>query len=253
MSVLSRSVRHPALVGVVDRVWVAAPGPVSEQRLEWILPTGKAQLILSPESSLFVGPKVLADKIARRTGAPMAGVSLLAGAASSLHGADAEELCGATVGLDAVMRLGSLPEQLADCAPGEALDLLEFELVRRLSTTHIDHQVLAVADAIRRGAAAATVIELRVGDRRSFVPKFRGTVGFGPKHYERICRFNRAVEAIRRPDASPLASIAADSGYADQAHLTREVRHFAQLAPSCLHRDGAEMVNHIDSDKIFKT
>ncbi|MEP1124489.1 MAG: helix-turn-helix domain-containing protein [Ilumatobacter sp.] len=90
-------------------------------------------------------------------------------------------------------------------------------------------------------------------DRRRFVPEFRRMVGAAPKQYERICRFNSAVAAIRLPNARPLASVAVDHGFADQAHLSREIGHFAQISPSRLHRDGATMANHLEYDKIFKT
>ena len=253
MPVLSRPVRHPVLVGLVDRVWFAAPDPVGESRVEWVLPTAKAQMILSPRSSLFAGPKVIAEEIERHTDVPVAGVSFAAGAASVVDDISAHEMCGATVPLDAVMQFGSLPDRLAEHDAAEALDVLEAELVRRLSPHRVDQGVLAVAEAICRGWSSARALDQLVGDRRSFVPDFRRMVGVGPKHFQRICRFNRTITVMRGSGAPALASIAADSGYADQAHLTREVRHFARIGASHLHRDGARMVNHVESDKIFKT
>lgn len=47
-------------------------------------------------------------------------------------------------------------------------------------------------------------------------------------------RFQRAVEAIRTE--TPLAQVAADCRYADQAHLTREVRALAGVTPTALLR-----------------
>ena len=49
--------------------------------------------------------------------------------------------------------------------------------------------------------------------------------GYGPKTLGRILRFDRAV-ALARTGAA-LADVAATSGYADQAHLSREVRELA--------------------------
>ncbi|MEU4665925.1 helix-turn-helix domain-containing protein, partial [Micromonospora chalcea] len=56
--------------------------------------------------------------------------------------------------------------------------------------------------------------------------------GYGPKTLARILRMRRALDLARA--GAPLAEVAARSGYADQAHLTREVRELAGLPPSRL-------------------
>jgi AraC-like DNA-binding protein len=45
----------------------------------------------------------------------------------------------------------------------------------------------------------------------------------------RVIRFGRALEEIR--SGAPLAQVAASCGYADQAHLSREVRALAGTTP----------------------
>ncbi|TIS77106.1 MAG: helix-turn-helix transcriptional regulator, partial [Mesorhizobium sp.] len=49
----------------------------------------------------------------------------------------------------------------------------------------------------------------------------------------RIVRFNRALSLSKRQDDN-WAGIAADCGYADQAHLVREFRQLAGETPSGL-------------------
>jgi AraC-like DNA-binding protein len=60
--------------------------------------------------------------------------------------------------------------------------------------------------------------------------------GLGPKTAARIVRFDRARHRLREAMASGggdgLAQVAAASGYADQAHFTREFRDFAGCTPS---------------------
>lgn len=253
MTVASRIPHHPLLVGLVDRVWCAGPEPAAPVNMEWVLPTCRAQLILTPGASVFAGPKVVAESIERRTGEPMVGVSLTAGAVPVLLGIGGHEALGVTVALDAVWSVGSLPDRLAEEAGDSVFDRIEAELVKQLRPTLVDPLVVAAERAIRDGRSAAQAIALIGTDRRALVPKFRRVVGVAPKHYERVCRFNRAIEAIRQSDAAPLAWIAGEQGFADQAHLSREVRHFAGTSPSHLHRDGSVMVNHVTSDKIFKT
>lgn len=48
----------------------------------------------------------------------------------------------------------------------------------------------------------------------------------------RILRLQSALSLLRRNGSFPLARIAADSGYADQAHLTREVHALTGLTPA---------------------
>ena len=56
--------------------------------------------------------------------------------------------------------------------------------------------------------------------------------GYGGKTLDRILRFQRFVELARRPDAAGLPMLAAEAGYADQAHLTREVRRLCGFSPA---------------------
>jgi AraC-like DNA-binding protein len=49
--------------------------------------------------------------------------------------------------------------------------------------------------------------------------------GYGPKTLGRVLRFDRALALAR--SGRPFAEVAADAGYADQAHLSREVRALA--------------------------
>lgn len=65
---------------------------------------------------------------------------------------------------------------------------------------------------------------------RHFADRFRSATGLRPKEAARLFRFQRAHRLIVGRDC-PLAEIAAQCGYADQAHLTREFRQFAGLPP----------------------
>ena len=68
-------------------------------------------------------------------------------------------------------------------------------------------------------------------------------VGYGPKTLQRVLRFRRFVSRIdagpnaqKSPEVLDLAAIAADAGYADQAHLTRECGRLSGLTPAALAR-----------------
>ncbi len=68
--------------------------------------------------------------------------------------------------------------------------------------------------------------------RKHLNSRFRQEIGIGPKTVARMARFNRALSASRRPGACDWSQIAAECGYADQAHLVREFCEFAGMSPS---------------------
>ena len=67
--------------------------------------------------------------------------------------------------------------------------------------------------------------------RKHLTLRFRHEFGVSPKLLARIFRFDRAVRLIGAGRVAGLADLAAASGYADQAHLSREFRIFAGSAP----------------------
>ncbi|WP_433292717.1 helix-turn-helix transcriptional regulator [Actinoplanes sp. CA-030573] len=79
---------------------------------------------------------------------------------------------------------------------------------------------------------------IRVGDlagelgtpRRKLERAFRQRLGQTPGEVARIARFQRAITLIDRGE--PLARVAAESGFADQPHLTRETRALAGATPA---------------------
>ncbi|MEV5769093.1 helix-turn-helix domain-containing protein, partial [Micromonospora sp. NPDC052213] len=64
------------------------------------------------------------------------------------------------------------------------------------------------------------------------VRRSRHLFGYGPKTLARILRMGRALALARA--GTPLAEVAARCGYADQAHLTRDVRDLAGVPPTVL-------------------
>jgi AraC-like DNA-binding protein len=89
---------------------------------------------------------------------------------------------------------------------------------------------LSPLSAIRH---AATVEELARTTRLSTRQLQRicaRETGMAPRSYLRLLRFRTAISGIQSPDAA-LADTAAASGYADQAHMTREFQSLGGLPP----------------------
>lgn len=66
--------------------------------------------------------------------------------------------------------------------------------------------------------------------RRYLHRRFVSEVGLSPKAFARICRFEHAARLLKSARL-PLAVVAADSGFCDQAHLSREWRRIAGCPP----------------------
>lgn len=58
---------------------------------------------------------------------------------------------------------------------------------------------------------------------------FRAAYGIPPHAYQKLARLHRAEAGLRRGD--PIAHVAAESGFADQAHLTRAFKKFRGVTP----------------------
>ncbi|WBQ02566.1 helix-turn-helix domain-containing protein [Kribbella sp. CA-293567] len=87
---------------------------------------------------------------------------------------------------------------------------------------------------LRETAGGVGVQELarEVGwSRRHLTERFRAEYGLTPKVAARVLRFERAVAQLKARPRTRLADLAADLGYADQAHLTREWHAIAGCSP----------------------
>lgn len=116
-------------------------------------------------------------------------------------------------------------------------DLVETFISHRLAATPASRPQVAwaVERVLESGGQArigAIASELD-WSRKHLAERFRDATGLPPKTLARMARFNRALELSRRGDGN-WAGIAADCGYADQAHLAREFRDFAGTTPSAL-------------------
>jgi len=86
---------------------------------------------------------------------------------------------------------------------------------------------------------------------RQLQRRFSAAVGYGPKMFQSVLRFQRLLNLASRPaNPASLADLAAVAGYADQAHMTREVRRFAGCTPTVLIPSATSTLQMSD---LFKT
>jgi AraC-like DNA-binding protein len=69
---------------------------------------------------------------------------------------------------------------------------------------------------------------------RTLRRRCQDSFGYGPKTLDRILRFQRFLRLAREGRELRLAALAFEAGYADQAHLAREVRRLSGLPPTAI-------------------
>ncbi len=119
--------------------------------------------------------------------------------------------------------------------------VLEEALLRRVGYGRARPEVLEAWRLTTASAGRLPVAEVaaRVGwSVRHLEQCFRAETGLGPKEAARVARFDRARRALAGRAAAgarlDLAGLAGATGFADQAHLTREWR----ASPGCHRRAG---------------
>ncbi len=143
--------------------------------------------------------------------------------------------------LDAVV--GSVPPRVADCVQSDADDgscvrAIERWLLQRLWSQRAWCEVTdAVVGEVARRAGSIRVEDLARHvnlSRRHLGRLMHERVGYSPKRFARITRFDRAVQLGRRRPTVPWARVALDTGYADQPHLAREFARLGGIRPGDL-------------------
>lgn len=195
-----------------------------------VLPDGCTDLIASAGDLLVAGPDTTAHLAAAPAGTRYVGLRFPPGLGPAIFGVGASELRDQRVPLAAlwpeasVRRLveqldagGDVAATLETWARGRLRGGGERTPTRRLST--------AVVERLRTGEPVArTASALGLGERRLH-RHCLVAFGYGPKTLARVLRMNDALALARR--GVPFATVAANAGYADQAHLAREVRALA--------------------------
>lgn len=245
---------RPALAGVTLREWQR---PASGGRELLILPDGCADILWSSEGGLLVvGPDLGPARHYQAPGVSFTGLRLLPGAAGAVLGHEVDELREQLVPLSTLW--GSGVERVAERL-GETPSLTEqrailAELVqRRIDSVAVDREIVATARALATSREPVSHLAERAGlGDRQLQRRFVRQVGYGPKTFQRIMRFRRAVAiyrasanaaqdgatGTRSTTAAPgaagapsLAELAVAAGYSDQAHFTRECRRLTGLTP----------------------
>ena len=202
-----------------------------------VLPDGCVDVVWTGERLIVAGPATSAHVAGDAPGVPKVGVRFRVGAAESALGLPASELRDANpLAVDVVG--GAVADRVA--AVGDAPERVLVELTgavaaRLRDAPPADPLVRAAARALADPGARVESVAERVGmSERQLRRRFESAVGYGPKVLARVLRLQRFLTLAEAPASGGLARLAAEAGYADQAHLTRDSTALAGVTPSVL-------------------
>jgi AraC-like DNA-binding protein len=201
-----------------------------------VLPDGCLDLMWISGELVVAGPDTVATHAELPAGLEIAAVRFRPGAAPAVLGLPASALLDQRVPL---VELWPEAPALADRVSGSAdrVAVLEEAVRRRLAdAAPVDPVAVAVGRRLaRRPSGSGVVAELarRAGlSERQLHRRCVTAFGYGPKTLDRILRLQRFLALGRAGPATGLARLAADAGYADQAHLGRDCRALAAATPA---------------------
>jgi AraC-like DNA-binding protein len=186
----------------------------------------------------FVGGIADATSLSRALG-PQAGVHVFLPLDSfaTVIGAPLAEIANRVVPLQDLV--GPAARDLGAALSEARTAQVRFELIDRFLTSRFarkeahDEPIAWSMRQLKRGARPLTTALAReLGwSRKHFIHRFRSATGFSPDQFRRVSRFEQFVAAMTGAPHQSLAALAADTGYADQAHLTHDVRAFSAMTP----------------------
>jgi AraC-like DNA-binding protein len=192
-----------------------------------VLPDGCMDLIWGDDGVFVAGPDTTAFRFEGVPGSRLTGLRFAPGFGPRVLGVPAYELKNSRVPLDAVWpacQVRELVDRLgATDDPGRVLEDVASEAARRIDADH--GLIEAVVVGARVGQNVTAIADLVALSTRQLQRRCVDAFGYGARTLARILRMVHALELARSGRA--FSAVAADAGYADQAHMARDVRALA--------------------------
>jgi AraC-like DNA-binding protein len=240
----------PRLREIVHRAWCSSTRAPVDDFL--IVPDGCMDVLFSADAGLqVVGAMTGAQSLSLPAGVDMVGLRLRPGAAVPWLRVDAAQLTDDQVSLRDV--LGSPVQALEDRlraiedprVRARALcDALSVPLASSWDAAHLRERALRRALAALARAGGELSIEwlaLQCGvSPRQFQRRCRAATGVPPKLLARVLRLMRALRT-QAYAGDRWTRVAAECGYADQAHFTHDFKDLVGCSPEAYVRRGGDV------------
>jgi len=203
-----------------------------------VLPDACSDLIWQAGAgALVAGPDTGPVWTVAPAGAVMVGVRFKPSAGGPVLGVPLSEIRDQRVDLAELLPAAArkLPASLGpDVAAQRALGIAGLLVAEGMPDQAVSHATTLLSDPAARVEQVADDVDLSTRQLRR---RFHAAVGYGPKTLQRVYRFQRLVRALDACTGScDLALVAAEAGYADQPHLTRECVELSGMTPAALAR-----------------
>jgi AraC-like DNA-binding protein len=221
VSYLERTVDSPLVACVWEQVAL-------EGQAQRVVPDACVDLIWSRERLEIAGPDSSARVASLPAGSRLVGVRLRPGAAGAVLGLPASELLDVSPDAAEVLGRDVAAALLEALAVGQDPHALLLHAIDSRGVREPDPLVSAAVRELGRPRARVGLVAAELGmSARQLQRRVSDAVGYGPKMLQRVLRFQR-LQAL---EPAPLAELALDAGYADQAHMTAEVTSLAGISP----------------------
>jgi AraC-like DNA-binding protein len=234
---------RPDLTALVSSVWIQRVDPGAAPYRQLNIPTGAVELTCRLGRLPTVrGPATAPDTDTLPPGSTVIGVRLHPGAAAAVLGLPTAALRDTVVEVDELW--GSAGRRLAETineAAGatDALAVVQGHLLARSRAVEPpDPLVGAAVRQIRRHVPLPEVRNTLDISERQLRRRCAAAVGLAPKTLHRVLRFQQFVALTQRDlglgtgtVAGTIATLAAQVGYADEAHLHRECLRLTGQTP----------------------
>lgn len=232
-----------ALAAHLSCVWVQRVAPDAAPYLHRTIPNGGVEVYCRIGSLPRVsGPQTRPTVERLDPGSVVVGLRFRPGAAPAALGVPASELVDLALGSDDLWGSDALAlgERMAAAgSPRQAAAMLEAAVLARLGNRATADPL--VGEAVRRlqpwgvRDVGSLPSSLHISERQ-LRRRCHEAIGLAPKLLQRMLRFQGFLALTQREhgEGTSLARLAANAGYADQPHLTRESLRLAGRTPRAL-------------------
>lgn len=228
------------LAPFVDCGWVRQGSATRSIR---VMPDGCVDLFVTAEGSVMVaGPATTFYDMSPGKEYVLVGLRLHPGAAAAVIGHPVSEFKDCRVPLDSVFGVAGyrMTENLfATTTPRKRVAMLQTMLSEYFADVEplVDHVVVRAVQLLQmQPDSPVSCLATAVGlGERQLRRRFDAAVGYGPKRFGRIIRFQRLLDLIHASGRPvPWAELAIEAGYADQSHMINECWVLAGVPPTAL-------------------
>jgi AraC-like DNA-binding protein len=222
--------------------WTLEIGAGDQHHRQRVLPDGCADVLwIGNARPIVVGPMTRSALSTTEAGTTLVGLRFRPDAAARVFGVAAHELADRRAPLDELWSrrtVNDVSERLWEqpTTAGRLAVVQRFAASRRDRIGAPDAAVqhaISLLTTPRNGRVETLARQLRISERQ-LRRRFVVSVGYSPKVFHRIVRFQRLLALANAAPSKRRDVLALHAGYADQAHMTREVGEFAGVTPSAL-------------------